>query len=616
MVEAHSALHSMPGALLRGVDPWMLGYVSPGLEPLTGMEGIYLAAAKACSRLAESSPKQDAGWWMETGMRVSSGAAAKGFIDSDIKVANAVMEMLAKIGSTVEARRVFDRMAIHSCVSWTVLMLGYVENDEAGLALLCFDRMKMESSCSPDARVFVAALKACSGIASKEEAFEEIGGKAVKLRCLERGMAIHSQAVELGCNEANKFVASSLVDMYSNCGSLLDARMVFDKSFVLFLDDVVLWNAMLHAYVENGEPEMAVRVFDSMQRLKSCAAPNTRTYSTVLKACSSLASEEEGQTLETGGVVKLSSLERGMALHSEVSRRGFQLDSFVASTLVSMYASCGSMVDARRVFDRLLNRNVFSWTVLVLGYASSGEEASALHCLELMRDEGLVPESPTFVAALKACLSLDATLAVHAEINRYGALVHFDSPLATSIIDVYGRYGEVAKAQQVFDSLPSSRSGKATWTALLAGLSRSGESDRALELFERMLGEGVDPDATTLQCVLSSCSHSGRIQAGRKLFDTMEQKFGIQPCVEHYICVVDLLCRANELQAAVELLRSMPFKPTAVGWTILLAGCEKWKNLEIGRVAFEALLGMDETRDGSSYAYVLMENIYKQRDQT
>ncbi|XP_024536012.1 pentatricopeptide repeat-containing protein At4g02750-like [Selaginella moellendorffii] len=135
-----------------------------------------------------------------------------------------------------------------------------------------------------------------------------------------------------------------------------------------------------------------------------------------------------------------------------------------------------------------------------------------------------------------------------------------------------------------------------------------GRSIEALERFYSMTQEeGCKADDVSFVSVLNACSHGGLVGKGRQLLDEMPKQYGVKPRLEHYVCLIDMLGRANLLDEAVRVLRAMPFEPDAVVWTSLLGACRKWKNYTIGKLAFERLVEMDP-KSGTPYA--LMANIF------
>ncbi|XP_024519535.1 pentatricopeptide repeat-containing protein At4g39530-like isoform X2 [Selaginella moellendorffii] len=543
---------------------------------------IFVAALKACTSLAaKESARQIDGILVKTsalerGIFVHARASKSGW-DRDICVASTLVNMYAKCGSMDNACMVFNSMPRHDTVSWTAMMIGYGEHGDGELVLKLFEQMQ----------------------AQEKEAGTLIDGKVVKVQSVEKGMAMHHQAKRHAC-DSNSFVSNSMINMYVKCGSMLDARIVFDR---MLQPTVVSWNALMAGYVESGDLTLVLELFTGMQ-LKGFL-PDALTYVYVLKACIGLAEGERSLQLD-GRRIKVESLEKSMALHSRAAASGLDTDMFVAGSLIDLYTSCGSMADARRVFDRLPLHDVVSWTALISGYAETGEGDVALELFRYMRDAGCSPDAQTFVAALQTCgssVALASVKAIHADKLKGG--LEDDEFLETSLVDAYGKCGRAVEAQQLFDALP--RLDPPTWTSLIAGYSRQGDSKRVIEFFHAMQREGFQADEITFVCLLSACSHAGFVEKGKKYFELMLPRYRVRATLEHYVCMIDIYGRANELEAALEMLRNMPFEANAVAWRTLLAACAKWNNVVVAKVAFDALVELDQA---SAAAYSLMGNIY------
>ncbi|XP_024536948.1 pentatricopeptide repeat-containing protein At1g11290, chloroplastic-like [Selaginella moellendorffii] len=548
--------------------------------------GVLLAALKACLVTRD----------LQAGKKVHSDASYAGHA-SDVFIATTLINMYAKCGSTVDARAVFDSMP-QDVVSTTAMILGHVENGENVRALELFSGIVVR----PDARAFVAALRASAGLAAGEDG-QTIGGKMVKRDSLEKGMAVHHQATEAG-DDTHIFVATTLIDMYSKCGSLLDARKVFDKMATY---DVVAWNSLLMGCVENRESELALALLSSMEDLS--LAPDARTFVASLGACAILA-ECEAASEVNGQLLKVASLERGNALHSRAVDCGLDLDIFVANTLVDMYAKCGSMARARSVFDKLWHRDVVSWTALILGYAENGDAEVALELYSRMRRDGCEPDSKTLVAALVACgnlVALDAGRRIHDDARRLE--LHSNVLVGNALVDFYATCGSMEAAEEAFSSI--TRKDTISWNSLVTGYSKQGDAEKVLSLFQRMQeggGERIKPNSITFLSVLSACGHCGLVDKGREIFQAMAKQHGVEPGMEHFHCVIDMLGRGGHLEQALETIEAMPWAADATTWTIVLSSCRKWKNARIGRVAFDRLMELDGGKESSTY--LLMAGIY------
>ncbi|XP_024539658.1 pentatricopeptide repeat-containing protein At3g05340-like [Selaginella moellendorffii] len=378
----------------------------------------------------------------------------------------------------------------------------------------------------------------------------------VKAESLGTGAALHSRAFKSGY-DTDLSVANALVDMYLNCGSLADARKVFDG---MTPQDPVSWNALILGYVTNGEAEEALSIFET----NSSCVSTSQTFCAALKACSSLA----------------------------------------ASALVSFYAKCGSIRDAWKVFQKVRLHDAVSWTVMILGLAESGQGELSLQLFHQMRAQGYKTDAPTFVAALKGSSSvgaLEPLKGIHADISRCG--LEDDPVVANGIVDGYGKAGDAAKAQQVFESLEKPYA--VAWTSVIAAHSHDGDTRMVFKLFDEMQDEGLQPDGIALLYVLTACSHGGLVHQAKRYF--MEAKYGVRPWAEHYHCMVDVLGRANELEEAVEMVKAMPCEASGVAWRTVLGACKQWKNAAVGKLAFDLLVEVEARHEAG---YLLMEAIY------
>ncbi|XP_024539421.1 pentatricopeptide repeat-containing protein At4g18520, chloroplastic-like [Selaginella moellendorffii] len=564
---------------------------STGIHPNSQ---TYLAALRACTNvIAREEAKQGdlKVVALAKGIEIHSGAEKNGLV-SDKLVASSLIDMYAKCGEMREARRTFDRLQQRDVVVWTTLILGYTQNGQPQLALHLYEQMLETGGCVPDSQCFVAALKACILLATKNE-------QSSKALSLEKGSFIGSQAAKAGC-ESDAFVGAALVDLYTRCGSMDNARHVFDK---LHSPGAVSWTSMIAGYAQKGQCEVAIQEFYRMQ-LEGCL-PVTQTYIAALKACSGQAVKEESRR-EDGRLLKVQSLKRTRVVHSQATATGFGLDAYVASTLVDSYSKCGSMFDAHRVCASTED-SVVAWTALVLGYVQNSDSEAALEAFAEMRSRGCQPDSQLLGAVLKACSDVAAVEGgreVHALVLRRG--FESNAEITNALVDLYGKSGLMLEAQHLFDSIPACKSIE-TWTTLMGGYSRLGDANRVFDLLHAIQESGVKPDGITFTYVLAACSHAGLVRQGTDYFRLMVSKYRVEAELEHYHGMIDLLGRANRLEEAVEVVRSMRLQPTAVTWMTLLSSCKKWKNVCIAELAFGSLLELDQRH---AAAHVLMGNIY------
>lgn len=466
---------------------------------------------------------------LEEGKRIHA-EAAQHKLETDTFVGNCLVNMYGKCGSVVDARNVFDRLSRRDVVSWNALIGAYAQQGRAEIALELYQQMWVEG-VSPDARTFVNALQACGMVAEKEGAVGA-DGQLTRLMSLEQGKEIHADVWRKGY-VADVYVANTLVSMYGKCGSITDAQYVFDR---LSRRDVVSWNAMLAGYAQQGQSETALQVYNQMWI--EGVSPDTWTFVRALQACGMLA-EKEDRVVPDRQEFKLKCVEHGKALHADAWMKGCHSDSFVGNTLVSMYGKCGSIVDAKFVFDSLYAPDSVAWTAMITAYVEQGQAQEALHLYELMRGEGVSPTDRTFVSMLQACgmlaedeegvllnglltkvKSLEAGRAMHADVHIQAC--YLDVFIGSTLIRMYGKCGSIADAQETFDGLLERN--VVSWNAMLATYVEQGQGEKALQLYNKMQQAGASPDDITIVWVMQASSNTGSLGMLRHMHCNLEKR--------------------------------------------------------------------------------------------
>lgn len=517
-------------------------------------------------------------------------------IELDLFVGTMLVDAYVKSGSVWDARHVFEQMPYRDVVSWTALISGYSQTEESEVALQLYSRMQQAGEV-PNDRTYVSVLKACSTMMALDKGYQDHGA-LVKDRCLQRVRAIHSCIVKAGL-ASDVYVGSTLVDVYGKCGSLVDAKIVFEK---MPQRNVVSWNAMILGYVETAENKVALDMYTWMQQ--EAVLPDYLTFVGVLKACGAVAVEAGNRAEQVAENLRLDEVR---TIHLDIVKAGFETHILVGTMLVDVYARCGSLVDARHVFEKMPYHDAVSWTAMISGYAQMGEGEVALQMFERMQHEGVVPSGRTYLGALKACATvagLEKGKEIHVQICREG-LAASDIFVANALIDMYCRCGSMVDAHVLFDS--RSTRDVVSWNALIAGYSRQGSSDEVFSLFRSMVEEGLQPDEITFVSVLSVCSHEGLVEEGEKYFEVMTREYGIRPTRDHFTCMAGLLGRAGQVDKAMAIVKNMPFQPDTAIWRTVLDACRKWSNVELGRYAFECAVKLNSDEASS---YVSMANIY------
>jgi pentatricopeptide repeat protein len=194
---------------------------------------------------------------------------------------------------------------------------------------------------------------------------------------------------------------------------------------------------------------------------------------------------------------------------------------------------------------------------------------------------------------------------IHCYLVRSGFLSSIE--VATGLIDIYSKCGSLESAYKVFSGIPEKGKDIVLWSVIIASYGVHGHGEIAISLFNQMIQSGVKPNEVTFTSVLHACSHAGLVDNGLNLFKFMLENHKMSPCPDHYTCLVDLLGRADRLDEAYDLIRTMPFKPNHAVWGALLGACVIHENVELGEVAAKWLFELEPENTGN---YILMAKIY------
>ncbi|XP_024544791.1 pentatricopeptide repeat-containing protein At5g16860-like [Selaginella moellendorffii] len=557
------------------------------LAPLSCLDrspssSLWLAAAKGCGIAKE----------VEIGRNLELHRGAQRWGLDAMVASNALISMYAKCGSVTDARVVFDGMRRRDVVSWTALILGYVESGQEEVALALFSRSRSRGEggsgssypCVPDARLFVAALKACTSLITREEEDGAGINDCDRYRILETGNAIHHDAVASG-HASNLFVQNSLLAVYAKCGSLASATRIFEA--MAGHRDVVSWNSLMLGYVDSGEPRLALDLFARMTQRSVAISPDARTFLIAIKACAGLAAAEEGELLADGKLAKMKALESSMAIHSQ-ARACSRTDMFLANALVTSYAKCGSLLDARAAFDKAVCHDVVSWNALILGCAENEEPEMALE-LQSRMEVPCKPNAPTFVAALKAC-SIMAELRdakkqqqrTRAATLERGRVLHSqivscrceaDVFVVSALVDMYGKCGSMGDARRVFEETSSRSRNVVTWNSIILGYADNGDASSALELLARMglEGECPAPNALTFAAALkASCDGAAGLETVKAIHAHVSRSGMEDEIVQ--TSLVDSYGKCGSIGDCELVFGGLVPSRNSVTWNALLAG--------------------------------------------
>ncbi|CAJ1952475.1 unnamed protein product [Sphenostylis stenocarpa] len=280
--------------------------------------------------------------------------------------------------------------------------------------------------------------------------------------------------------------------------------------------------------------------------------------------------------------------------------------SFTA--MVSGFARVGDVESAVSVFDEMPERDVPSWNALIAGCTQNGAFTQGIELLRRMVWECNRPNGVTVVCALSAC--------GHTGMNQLGRWIHgyvykngfvFDSFVSNALVDMYGKCGNLGKARKVFEINPEK--GLTSWNSMINCFALHGQSDCAIAIFEEMVrcGGCVRPDEVTFIGLLNACTHGGLVEQGYRYFEMMVREYGIEPRIEHYGCLIDLLGRAGRFDEAMEVVNGMNMEPDEVVWGSLLNGCKVHGRTDLAEFAAKKLVEIDPHNGGYG---IMLANVY------
>ncbi|MCO5567788.1 hypothetical protein L7F22_021484 [Adiantum nelumboides] len=454
----------------------------------------------------------------------------KNGLEDHRELGNHLVKVFLISGARPQALNLFNKLHNRTEFSWTALIQDLVDHADFQRALHEYDQMA-EDAVAFSRYALVAALQACSGQKS-----------------LDKGREVHAQTTKLGLCTTDVYLRSSLVDLYSKCGSMVDAQGLIDKQPE---QDAVSATAPMAGYVKQGVGDVALKCFDQMQ--KEGMTPGASTFVCSLKA-----------------IILLGAVEKGQHFHTEIIKEGWESNDYIGSSLVDLYAKCGLLSEAQAVFDELPERDVVSWTALIAGYAEHGFGEEALHCLERMDSDGVPQNKVTLMFGLKACSiigDMNRALEMHSNIVMAGHECHL--LIANTLVDAYAKWGLLANAWLVFNKLSAVRD-VATWNALLSGYSEQGLGEEALKSSHDMRVQGFVPDVVTFVICLGACGSTESVHEGREYHIEI-----VKQGLENLLCVgsalLDMYMKCHYTEEAWEVFHALSARDS-VSWTTLIEG--------------------------------------------
>jgi pentatricopeptide repeat protein len=450
--------------------------------------------------------------------------------EQNVFLGTKLVSMYSTLGCLENARLVFDKTNDQNRNSfmWNAMIRWYARAGFCEESLTLYYQMQ-HAGVNPDNFTYSFVLKACGSLSDLQE-----------------GREIHHQILKSG-DESNVFVGTALIDMYAKCGRVELARQLFDK---MSMRNVVTWSAMIAGYAQNERGNETLALFREMQ--VAGVVPNSVTMVSVVSMCASLAGMRQAKWV-----------------HGYVIRGGFDSDLSVGNALLDMYAKCGSTEIAHHLFDKMSERDVVSWSVMIVRHAQNGNANEALKLFWQMHLAGMKPDSVTMASVIPACANLGALQhgeAIHSYIIRSG--FEWDVSVGNALIDMYAKCGRIETACQYFDKM--FKKDVVSWTSMIGGFSQNGYANKAIALFCQMPLTGVRPNSVTLVSVLPACAHLSALEQGRWIH-AYAIRNGLECDVSVGNALVDMYAKCGSVETA-RLLFDKLHNRDVVSWNTMITG--------------------------------------------
>ncbi|CAN7139346.1 unnamed protein product [Brassica rapa subsp. narinosa] len=508
---------------------------------------------------------------------------------------NRCLQLYFKSSSVIDALQLFEAIPEKNNISWNVCLKGLLKNDYLNHALYLFEEMPERDAVSWN--TMISGFASCGYPRNAMRTFLDMQRYVIRpteftfstlatlVTCVRHGEQIHGNVICSGGSLSSPVVWNSLMDMYRRLG-------VFDYALSVFLTmegrDVISWNSLILCCSDSGNKEVALDQFRVMREMGY--QPDEYTFSTVVSICSDL------QDLCKG--------EQALAL---CIKMGSLSNAVVSGAAIDMFSKCNRLEYAVKLFRQLEKWDSVLCNSLIASYSWHGFGEEALKLFILAMRQRVQPDKFTFSSVLS---SLNVVMVDHgAQVHSLAVKLGFDldTPVATSLMEMYFKTGLVDSAMRVF--VTTDEKDLLFWNTVIMGLARNSRADESLAIFRQLLmHRGLKPDKVTLMGVLVACCYANFVNQGIQIFSSMKKVHGVDPENEHYACIVDLLCRVGMINEANDIAEKMPFEPSSHIWEPIL-----YASIDIGdtRLAERVAERMLESEPKSSFPYLVLIKLYE-----
>ena len=457
--------------------------------------------------------------------------------------------------------QLFDEIPVSNTFAWNNLIQTHLTNGDSGRVVSTYRQMLLRG-VRPDKHTIPRILTAARHTSS-----------------FSFGKQVHGHALKLGLS-SESYVISALLEMYGRLDGADAAKLVFCKSA---RRNSVSWTLISRLYIMEDKPGLAVDMFKQMVESKSEIDPLALV--TAIVAC---------------GMLK--SLQEGRYVHEIAKKCGLEADVLVSNSLLKMYIDCGSIKDARAVFDRMPSKDVISWTEIFRGYVKNGGFNEGLKLFRQMSMEGVKPDSLAISSILPACgrgAAHKQGKEIHAYLLRNG--IDLNVTVQNAVLDMYVKSGFIESAAKIFAGMKDRDA--ISWTVMILGYSLHGQGELGVDLFRKMeKNSSVEIDQIAYAAALHACTTARLVEQGRFYFNCITA-----PKIRHYALMVALLSRVGLFDEARVFMEEHKLEGHVEVLKALLDGCRIHHNMRTAKRVIEQLCDL-QTLNADNY--VLLSNWY------
>lgn len=458
-------------------------------------------------------------------------------LHTNLYVVNELMGMYGKLGNMGDARRLFDKMAEKSHISWNILLSGYALNYDCDNAFEIFCKMEMEDF-GPNQVTWTSLLSSHARCGRHKETLHlynlmrrsKIFGTSAEVLAVvisvcadsgerEKGEVSHGDVIKGGF-EKYIFVMNSLVSMYGKQGAVSDAKNLFLK---METRNRVSWNALISSFAECGLCDEAFAIFSQLENLKEYPVlrPDVISWSAVIGGFALKGNGEEcfklfrrmqfskvlANFVTIASVLsvcaEISCLRFGREIHGHATKAIIDGNILVGNGLINMYTKCGSLSEAHSVFEKIDCKDIISWNSMISGYKMHGRAFDALRTFELMISSGYKPDGVTFVALLSACSHVGLVKKGKDLFDQMKRVFRIKPQLEhyACMIDLLGRAGLLQEASDLVNAMPMEPNAH-VWGSLLNSCKMYKNTEFAKLISSRIFS--LDSDMTGSYMLLSN----------------------------------------------------------------------------------------------------------------